>query len=95
MIDLVHLSGLELVLVDVTCDIVGPCSNFSEKLSQGCFSCFIFCSYIGKISDGILCHRPQNGASEKLVNYQILSRKDLAKSILSQGGWSDLVVLTL
>ncbi|KAI4381305.1 hypothetical protein MLD38_007387 [Melastoma candidum] len=32
-----------------------------------------------------------NGDSEKFVSYQVLSPRDLAKSVLSEGGWSDLL----
>lgn len=37
-----------------------------------------------------LCYRV---ASSEAVNYRTLSLKDLAKSVMAEGGWSDLLVL--
>lgn len=34
-----------------------------------------------------------NGRLEAAVNYQTITPKDLAKSVLSEGGWSKIVVL--
>lgn len=45
------------------------------------------------LTDVYECHRHSIDGIKELVNYQTISPKDLAKSILSKGGWSDFLVL--
>lgn len=35
-----------------------------------------------------------NNRMTEVVNYQTISSKDLARSVLSEGGWSNLLVLS-
>lgn len=56
------------------------------RLLKGIIGCFSFHLIIW------LCRSSDYGVKD-IVNYRTISPKDLAKTVLSEGGWSNLVVI--
>lgn len=60
---------------------------------------FVYCSplfFLGLVVQiRSLHYRFSNNRMKEAVNYQTLSPKDLAKSVVSEGGWSNLLVFSL
>ncbi|PNX75285.1 hypothetical protein L195_g031218, partial [Trifolium pratense] len=72
---LVVLSGNSVNMLDASCFMFTLCCSTNQKIV------YIFLD---------LCRVSDNGLKES-VNYQVISPKDLAKSVLSEAGWSNFL----
>lgn len=60
---------------------MGYLKSFNNCFLQCNALCFLFADYM-----------LSNNRVKTAINYQTISPKDLAKSVLSEGGWSNLLV---
>jgi hypothetical protein len=98
---LVVLSGNNVNMLDASCSNI--MYLYHIRMGMYCtyivllYSCLMFrlcCSTNQKIVYIFLdlCRVSDNGLKES-VNYQVISPKDLAKSVFSEAGWSNFLVL--